>query len=280
MAGGNGKGYATIIFLCFFLGIPLYLFANYFQIILALIAIVIGIVLVYIFVASYIKKKQLENITHVQLIGKTDIYRERFENTGFSIGTNGHGRAYFRRRKDFQKSEVSFYITYSDKDPQTVLVMDDSKAYFKLLSYIERQNNVEQECPKIAEQEASPELSLVQVEKEIDKPRFLDIPFVVLQNEYSVEVKHQSCIYKRMEYDKDHFEVDIRCEVYYNPLKKGITNRKIVVSLYDKKDRIIAVKSAWPDRLDKSGCKVLEINFGQNILEEPSKVSISIDRCS
>ena len=256
-----------------------------------LLCVVILLAIIYSVTMAKRQAKQLENIAHVKFIGRAKIYKEGFEQTGFSIGTSGRGRLYFGKRKRLQGTEVTFYVTYSDKDPQLVSTMEGTEQYFKLMSYINQQNTEDigarieagaQSIPKsVEENQQKLTEELVPAKRlKLNPPKLLEIPFEVLPNEFSVEVRHQSCIYKQTEYDGGRYEVDVRCEVHYDSSVKGVTNRRIVISLYDSKDRIFAVRNTWPEHLDKSGCKVAEINFWENIYEEPSKVSISIERCS
>lgn len=257
-----------------------------------LLCVVVLTAIIYAVVNARNQAKQLENIVHVEFLGRTKIYTDGFEHTGFSVGTSGHGRAYFGKRKRLQGIEATFYVTYSDKEPQTVSAMEGTERYFKLISHTEQQN-VESQRKRDKESTQSDTKQVKQDQKEPKKeelapaeemklrpPKLLEIPFDVLPNEYSVEVRHQSCIYKQTKYDGGRYEVDVRCEIHYDPSVKGVTNRRIVVSLYDKQDRIFAVRRTWPERLDRSGCKVVEINFWQDIFEEPSKVSIGVERCS
>ena len=289
MMGGKGKGYGTIIFLCIVVGIPLYILGNYMTPILIVGAIILVIAIVAVVANQKTQSKQLENIVDVELIGRTNIYKEGFENTGFSIGASGHGRAYFGKRKRLQGVKATFYVRYLDKSPKTISVMAGTEHYFKLLSYLEKSDETSrnedrrvQSEPELKMQERRIEQSekFVTLEEVKIQPKILEIPFEVLPNEYSLEVRHQSCTYKRTESDGDRYEVDVRCEVHYDPLAKGVTNRRIVVSLYDSKERIFAVRNTYPQHLDKSGCQVVEINFWKDIYEEPSKVSISVEKCS
>lgn len=257
-------------------------------------AIVIALILFCIICVISAKKesREMEHITHVSLIGQANVYEEKYEHTGVSIGTSGHGRAYFRKRKHLKGVESTFRVFYSDKPPKIIKVMENTGKYCKLISYIDRQElkaqNLRDTAPASAEEESvqtSAGRVLVEVcrtesKSPLDPPKFLDIPFEVLPNEYSLEVRHQSCIYKQTKYDNGRCEVDIRFEAYYDPTIKGVTNRKIVVSLYDQKGRIFAVSDTGFRRLDKSGCKVVSLNFWQDIIEEPSQVSISIEKFS
>lgn len=40
----------------------------------------------------------------------------------------------------------------------------------------------------------------------LDPPKVLEVPFEILPNEYSLEVRHQSCIYKQTNYDNVRYE--------------------------------------------------------------------------
>lgn len=285
------KECSNILFICIIVGIPLYFLINFMTPILIIGIIILVIALMTARMDSKSQEKQLENIIHVEFIERTKIYKEGFEHTGFSIGTSGHGRAYFGKRKRLQGIQATFYVTYSDKEPQNISVKEGTTQYFKLMSYMRQQNMKESRVAhkkndEVVIQPVKEEKNMAEIEPtvisdriKLDPPKVLEIPFDVLPNEYSLEVRHQSCIYKQTDYNDVRYEVDIRCEVHYDASVKGITNRRIVVSLYDSKDRIFAVQNTWPDRLDKSGCKVVEINFWKDIYEEPSKVSISIERC-
>lgn len=139
MMGGKGNGYSAIIFLCIVVGIPLYILGNYMTPILIIGAIILAIAIVAMIANQKTKSKRLENIVSVEVIGRTNVYKEGFENTGFSIGTSGHGRAYFGKRKQLQGVEVTFYVRYLDRSPKTISVMEGTEDYFKLLSYISEQ---------------------------------------------------------------------------------------------------------------------------------------------
>lgn len=241
--------------------------------------------LVAVFVKILRKKeqeKQLNNIVHVELISQERVYKEGFEHTGFSIGTSGRGRAYFGKRKRMLGVKATFRVSYTDKATQTVIAMDGTEQYNKLLSYIERQKNQEQEQQKRTEMQAkeqfqpTPKARVAKIKKE---PKYLEIPFEILPNEYAIKIKHQSCVFKFEEYDGGRYEVDVRFEVHYDPTVKGVTNRKVVVCLYDVQGRMTAVRSDW-NHLDKSGCKIIELNFWKDIVDEPAKISVGIEKYS
>ena len=69
-----------------------------------MILLIIAVIFVFSFLIGLVVheqkgKKELENITRVDFINRSKVYKEGFEHTGFSIGSNGHGRAYFGKRK-------------------------------------------------------------------------------------------------------------------------------------------------------------------------------------
>lgn len=252
------------------------------------VSILLGLIFVFL-ISKYIyaayQDHQLENIAHVTLVSRNEIFKTCFENTGFSVGAKGNGRLYFSKRNRLQRVEVTFHVTYHNNFSKNITVMEKSNAYYKLLSYVEKEKSKDhkEEVDRIINKKVkqSQTNSMISGDTNLNSCdiRFLDIPFEVLPNEYGLEIKHQSCMIKRLSCPDTQYEINVRCEAHYDSSIKGITNRKIVVSLYDQKGRIIEVKNMWPERLDKSGCKMVSICFGQNIIEEPSKVSVGIERC-
>lgn len=281
----KGKGNDTAIFLCFLVGIPLYLLVNYSNLIIILLAIIAVIIIISVLATDCKKKKELENITSVQLVERAKIYKEGFENTGFSIGTSGHGRAYFGKRKHPQGVEATFCVTYSDKPMEQVKAMEGSEQYFKLLSYIERQDKQEMNKHRaeqkeketkelIAKQELQAQLKELESKKMNDRKYYIEVPFEVLPNEFGLEIFHQSCQIV-IEYGQK--KIRVRFEVRYNTETKGARNRRIVCAALDSEDKIVSVNRERTG-LDKSGGKIMDIVFWDNIEEDPSKVTIGLER--
>lgn len=254
-----------------------------------MILLIIAVIFVFSFLIGLVVheqkgKKELENITRVDFINRSKVYKEGFEHTGFSIGSNGHGRAYFGKRKRLIGIETTFYVTYSDKSPKYITASEGTKKFSTLMQYFEHQEQAEyhrmEETQKKNELKPVEQVTLQPTNVENpkkEKPKFLDIPFIILPNEFSIEISNQSCVYQPREYDAESYEVYIRFEIHYDSTVKGVTNRKVICALYDSNDRIFSTRSAL-DHLSKSGCQIVEINFWDNIYEEPAKVSIGVER--
>lgn len=255
------------------------------MIVIAIIIILIFLLPFY-FLAAYNPPVNTQNIDRVEIVDSTKVYQEKFENTGFSIGTNGHGRAYFGKRKRLKGTEVTFLISYTDKPQRTVKAMEGSNQYNTLMEYIYRQDEEEKQRKKSQKEtipssgtstiqavQTVPSAEIKQIPQK-EKPKYLEIPFEILPNEYSLEITHQTCIYQ-LSYGNH--ETVIRGEARYNPDVRGITNRKLVISIYDKDGHIMGVKSSFSEYLDKSGCKIIDATFYKTE-EEPAKVSIGIEK--
>lgn len=250
---------------------------------------ILGIVVLF-FICAFVCKlnddKKINSAVEARMLSKrTNIYKNTYEHSGFSISSRGYGRSYWKAKKQKVGTNVSFEITDSSGKTSIVTVLEDSEEYNILVS---KQKKSSLHSSYKSQKEVFPPYimprsnALVETQSSLKppaaKPKILNIPFEILPNEYSLEIKHESCIFERTDGGCGRYEVNLFFELHYNPNIRGITNRHVVASLYNKDGKIVAVQNTWPKTLDKSGCKIIEIKFWKDIEEEPTKVSISLER--
>lgn len=292
MKGDNG----WIIMLCLVVGVPILLIQKFWPVILLLIAVIVIIALI----AVCANENQFKNIKYTErLPGKTSVYQEGYEHSGFSFSTSGNARTYYRRRRHKVGDEVAFNVTYNDLSRKVVKVMYGSDRYYFLLDkerkpdkkvasksdpkpeliaeVIVPETKSVDEKPVIAIEPPKEESPAIESKRPEIKASFIKVESSVLPNEVSARVENVTCISK---YDtiakKGKFIVQFI--LYFDSTQKGITNRTPTITLIDKDGNILDTSKSYCDRLDKSGVRTVKAIFHDNLGVEPAKVTIGIDR--
>ncbi len=81
-------------------------------------------------------KQQTENADKVVkaiLIDEIAIYKEKVQNTGFSIGWRGSGRSYYRYKNVLDHYECVFSVVYKDGTTGTIKCIKGSDVYNTLI---------------------------------------------------------------------------------------------------------------------------------------------------
>lgn len=255
----------------------------------AIIAIVIAVI------GIHVSNTELENIQSVSLVDEIQWTKKQYYNSGFSVGMKGNPRFYYRSKNVPHHVEAKFRVRYKDGKVKTISRNKGTTDYNYLITCIQNQaqqqkkqaeamqqkRKQDEKNASVISQQTIPETQKINVvAPSKNRKKYLNIPFEVLPNEYAMEVRHQSCAFKSVPYNdagNERYEVDICCEVHFDPNVKGVTNRRVVVSLYDAQGRITYVMKDW-DHLTKSGCRIIDINFWKEINDEPSKVSFSLEK--
>lgn len=296
MKGNDG----WLIMLCLVVGVPILLIQKFWPAILLIVAAIVIIAIV----AVCSNDKQFKNIKYTErLPGKTSVYQEGYEHSGFSFSTSGNARTYYRKRRHKVGDEVAFNVTYNDLSCKIVKVMYGSDRYYFLMDKerkpekkiesnaiskpeavaeaiapetekVEERTPIELEPPK---EEIVAEVSAIENKRPEIKAKFIKVESQILPNEVSARVENVTCISK---YDtlanKGKFIVQFM--LYFDPTPKGLTNRTPTVTIIDKDGNILDTSKSYSDRLDKSGVRAVKTIFYDNLGVEPAKVAIGIDR--
>lgn len=276
MSHKGNSDIGCLLTICAIVGIVLFITSEHGIYIIAAIA---AVIVLYFVISAVENHKNLKNITHVEITGRSNIYDEGYENTGFSVGTKGSMRFYFGKKKRLRGKEVTFHVSYSDKDSKIISAMEDTSVYNKLMEYVyadesDAPKTKGDEPKKFAENSEKQGKIVSKPVEETKQCYYIDVPFEVIPNDYHLTVHHQSC---QMIIGSDCKEVKIMFEVNYDQAAKGANNRRLVCALLDKDDKIVSVVNDWKS-LSKSGGRILDLTFWQNITDEPSKIRIGLEQ--
>ncbi|MBE6547845.1 MAG: hypothetical protein E7667_03065 [Ruminococcaceae bacterium] len=115
-----------VLFLCVVFEIPAYV------IVLAVIGIIAFAVLI-----IWLDKKELsviDKVVSAELLNEVAVYKEKIENTGFSIGYSWHsGRSYYRYKKVLDHYDCYFKVVYADGSTGTKKCKKGSNMYNELI---------------------------------------------------------------------------------------------------------------------------------------------------
>ena len=222
--------------------------------------------------------RSMKNIERVELINRTDIYKSGLGATGFSLGLDGKPRILLGSQTNYERTDVTFFVYYTDKQPQKITVKEGSKKYQKLLSYVGREAAKQESLPQISA--PAPQITTAPAPKIAENPQekryYVDVPFEVLSNEFSLNISFQSCQMIETEEKK---KAEVRFEASYDPKVKGVRSQRVVCAVVDSKNRIVSVMRDVRN-LDGSGRKLVDITFWQNIEETPTRVRVGLERYS
>ena len=88
----------------------------------------------------------MSKVQHVDVIQTIDLYKDSYENSGFSIGKTGM-RSYYRRKKRYIGTDMKFRITYITGKSTTVKARVGSEKCQRLLDFIDAQEKQVMEKP-------------------------------------------------------------------------------------------------------------------------------------
>lgn len=72
-----------------------------------------------------------DKVVRATLLEEVEVYKEKIENTGFSIGYSW--RSYYRYKKVFDHYECTFILVYEDGKTGIIKCKKGSKAYYELM---------------------------------------------------------------------------------------------------------------------------------------------------
>lgn len=288
---------ALIVFVLL-VGIPLYFIMEYGSILLS---IAIGFVALIIFVLiadAIATESQLKGIQYTLVVGRTNWMNTKTRPSGFSIGSRGSIRGYWRFREEVDHVEVKFEVHYEDGRVRMVTANEGTSKCDRLMSFVGSPPNRKENVPtqkaiepqltqtttiQVArlekverKQDAITDLTQSQIaQKKKDEKRFAEVPFEVTPNEFNLAVHNPSC--QMVKRSDGEYRIFIRFAITYNPSVKGVRNRCVKCATIDSAGRMTAVERECKV-LDLSGSRLVEITFLENAEQEPAKVIVGLDR--
>lgn len=255
-------------------GVVLYVInTTYFCLYISFIAFIVIVLLIQDFAET-------RNIVSADIIDRFIETKERFRTSGFSIGSRGGTRFYWRAKNEPVCAKLVFNVTYENGRTKKVTAIEGSKKCKTILKYVgfwkKDSKDVDNAPSQVAStqiENAPPAINLIKDEQIAEGKYYLEIPFDVLTNELSLSVLYPSCKLEVTSYRKT---LNLQFEVKYNGEFKGVRNRAVVCAILDRRNRIIDIKR---DRhsLDVSGSKIIDINFF-DIHETPCRVRVGVER--
>lgn len=110
---------------------------------------------------------ELKNIDYTVLLGRTRVMTTKTRPSGFSIGSKGHMRTYWRFREEVDHVDVDFEVHYQDGRVCQVTAREESGKFDKLHSYIGKPK----EKPKVIEQP-----QIAEAPKFVETPKIVEVP--------------------------------------------------------------------------------------------------------
>lgn len=234
------------------------------------------------------------DVQYAVVMKRTKVMRDTVRPSGFSIGSKGSFRSYYRFGHEYSHTEVKFEVHYNDGSVRHITANVGSNAYQKLIACPssppkpkEKPARI-QSRPTVAAKQTpppskAPELSqaapAVQESGDKAKPqqeaRYVEVPFEVLPNEYGLKVSYPSC--QMVKRSSGEYRIYIRFGITYDASVKGVRNRCVKCATVDSAGRMTAVRKEWKV-LDLSGGKLVEMIFADNADQEPAKIVVGLDR--
>lgn len=232
-----------------------------------------------------IDSDQTKDIEYTVFLGRTRVMTTRTRPSGFSIGSRGSIRGYWRFREEVDHIDAEFEVHYRDGRVRSVSAREGSKKCDKLYSYIGKPKPKPVEPPKpmvIEPPKVIEQPKIVEAEKFEIKPQgqekskyYIEIPFEIAPNEYGLAISYPSC---QVEHTKDgERRACVRFTATYDATVKGLRNRVIVCSLVNESGKTMDVRRNTKT-LDTSGCQMIDLHFWQLMDEEPARVIVGIDK--
>lgn len=226
-----------------------------------------------------IDNKQTEGIEYTELIGRTKVMTTKTRPSGFSIGSKGSVRGYWRFREEVDHIDVAFWVHYKDGRTRKITAAEGSSKCDELYFYIRKPRAEPKpkpiviEPPKVIEQPKIVEVAKPQ--KQEKNKYYIEIPFEIAPNEYGLTISYPSC---QVEHTKDgERRAYVRFTATYDPTVKGLRNRVIICSLVNKDGKTMDVRRGTKV-FDTSGSQMIDLSFWKLIDEEPARVVVGIDR--
>lgn len=253
------------------------------------IAVFGGVVVVCVIAAliaqAIVDSNQLKDIEYTELLGRTKVMDVKTRPSGFSVGSRGSFRTYWRFREEVDHIDVDFRVHYQDGRVCKVTAREGSGKCDKLYSYmgkpklkpVEPPKPVVIEPPKVIEQPKIVEASRSEAkpQKQEKNKYYIEIPFEIAPNEYSLAIAYPSC---QVENTKDgERRAYVRFTATYDPTVKGLRNRVIICSLVNKDGKTMDVRRGMKV-FDTSGSQMIDLSFWKLIDEEPARVVVGVDR--
>lgn len=236
-------------------------------------------------IKGIIDSNQLKDIEYTELMGRTKVMDVKTRPSGFSVGSRGSVRTYFRFREEVDHIDVDFRVHYQDGRVCKVTAREGSGKCDKLYFYIgkpkpkpvEPPKPVVIELPKVIEPP-----KIVETQKSEAKPQkkekskyYIEVPFEIAPNEYGLMVSYPSC---QVEHTKDgERRTYVRFTATYDPTVKGLRNRVIICSLVNKDGKTMDVRRG-SKVFDTSGSQMVDLAFWKLIDDEPTRVVVGVDR--
>lgn len=243
--------------------------------------IFVAVVIFALIIQAVVDSNQLKDIEYTELMGRTKVMDVKTRPSGFSVGSRGSVRTYWRFREEVDHIDVDFRVHYQDGRVCKVTAREGSGKCDKLYSYIgkpkpkpvEPPKPIVIEPPKVIEQPKIVEVAKPQ--KQEKNKYYIEIPFEIAPNEYGLTISYPSC---QVEHTKDgERRAYVRFTATYDPTVKGLRNRVIICSLVNKDGKTMDVRRGTKV-FDTSGSQMIDLSFWKLIDEEPARVVVGIDR--
>lgn len=285
------------------IGVPLFIAFTYWPYIAIFAVVLIAAVIIAVAVNSACASAQAKNVQYAIVVGRTRVMTTKSRPSGYSISDRGNVRAYWRFRNEVDHINVEFEVHYEDGKVRRITTPEDSALYKRLMPYvgIKPKPPVSMQAPpiQIAEKPKPAEIPSksepIKIENGVEpmpetkpaepaeapKPsrkeekRFVEVPFEVAPNEYSLAISYPSC--QMIRWAGGEYRIKVRFSASYDPTVKGVRNRVITCATVDSAGRMTDVSKEFR-QLDLSGTKMVDIMFCDNADQEPAKIIVGIDR--
>ena len=215
-----------------------------------------------------------------RIIERIQWSKDQYQHSGMSFGLSGNPRFYYRVKNVPTHVEVKFLVTFENGKSKTISTVEGSEKYYYLLEYTKIAKPIDgkrrEEEPKTATKTEPEEKQTYQepVKPKIKK-YYLEIPFEIAPNEYSLSILYPSCQMERRPDGES--RINIRFEARYDVSVKGLRNRVVKCSTIDDQGRMTDTMREVRT-LDASGSQLIDISFWRNADDEPAKIIVGLDR--
>ena len=127
---------AGIIGVVLLFGLPLYLFAAYWEYIVAAAGIAVAVYGVCLFSKLKQTESVMRSVDYAYIVGRTTCMATRSRPSGYSISSRGNVRAYWKYQKEVDHVEVEFEVHNLDGSVNHVTTVEGSSLYKKLSPYV------------------------------------------------------------------------------------------------------------------------------------------------
>lgn len=218
-----------------------------------------------------------KGVATARIVERIQRTKDKYQHSGMSFGINGNPRLYYRVKNVPTYVEVKFLVTFENGKAKTISTIEGSKKYYYLLEYSKIPGQAEQ--TRQTRPEPEPQRPAAEKASEPEKPKakkyYLDIPFEIAPNEYSLSILYPSCQMERRPDGES--RINVRFEARYDVSAKGLRNRVVKCSTIDAQGRMTDTMRETRT-LDASGSQMIDITFWRNVDDEPAKVIVGLDR--